>query len=175
MTNVVRLPQRPSSAPALSRDSGQKSRLVDTDIPARMERLLWSRFHTLVVGALGITWILDGLEVTLASSISGALKSEAGLSMSDTEVGLAGSAYLLGAVVGALVFGWARRPDRAQAADLHHHRASIWSPPRSRASPGMWRASSSSAFSRGRGIGGEYSAVNSTIQELVPGALPRFH
>src|SRR5947208_2048836 len=80
--------------------------VVVTDIPARLDRLPWGRFHTLVVIALGITWILDGLEVTLAGSLSGALKTTTGLGLSNTEVGLASSAYLAGAVSGALLFGW---------------------------------------------------------------------
>ncbi|MBV9053395.1 MAG: MFS transporter, partial [Hyphomicrobiales bacterium] len=66
-------------------------------MPARLERLPWGRFHTLVVVALGITWILDGLEVTLAGSVAGALKESPALHFGDRDVGLAGSAYLLGA------------------------------------------------------------------------------
>src|ERR1700729_2166957 len=80
--------------------------IIETDIPARLDRLPWGRFHTLVVAALGITWILDGLEVTLAGSVAGALKASPALAFSDAEVGLAGSAYLSGAVLGALFFGW---------------------------------------------------------------------
>ena len=80
--------------------------IVETDIPARLDRLPWSRFHTLVVAALGITWILDGLEVTLAGSVAGALKASPVLHFSNAEVGLAASAYLAGAVLGALFFGW---------------------------------------------------------------------
>ena len=79
--------------------------VVETDIPARLDRLPWSRFHTLVVAALGITWILDGLEVTLAGSVAGALKASPVLQFSNADVGLAASAYLAGAVLGALFFG----------------------------------------------------------------------
>jgi hypothetical protein len=74
-----------------------RTEAVATLIPARLERLPWGRFHVLVVAALGITWILDGLEVTLAGSVAGALKSSPVLHFSDPEVGLAGSAYLSGA------------------------------------------------------------------------------
>src|SRR4051794_36464287 len=81
-------------------------KVVETDIPARLDRLPWGRFHTLVVVALGITWILDGLEVTLAGTVSGALKASPVLAFSNAEIGLAGSAYLAGAVLGALFFGW---------------------------------------------------------------------
>ena len=80
--------------------------IVETDIPARLDRLPWGRFHTLVVAALGITWILDGLEVTLAGSVAGALKASPVLHFSNADVGLAASAYLAGAVLGALFFGW---------------------------------------------------------------------
>src|SRR5215203_3149358 len=79
---------------------------VETDIPARLDRLPWGRFHTLVVVALGITWILDGLEVTLAGALSGALKESPTLKFSNADIGIASSAYLAGAVLGALFFGW---------------------------------------------------------------------
>src|SRR5215813_12437315 len=84
----------------------QNGPTFETDIPARLDRLPWGRFHTLVVIALGITWILDGLEVTLAGSFAGALKESPSLHFSNTDVGLASSAYLTGAVVGAIFFGW---------------------------------------------------------------------
>src|ERR1700754_3343612 len=80
--------------------------VVTPDIPARLDRLPWSRFHTLVVAALGITWIFDGLEVTLAGALSGALKDSPVLQFSNADIGLVGSAYLAGAVLGALFFGW---------------------------------------------------------------------
>ena len=81
---------------------------IETDVPARLDRLPWSRFHTLVVAALGITWILDGLEVTLAGSVSGALKESPALRFTNTEIGLARAAY----IAGAMRFGWLtdRRP-----------------------------------------------------------------
>ena len=90
----------------MSATSTHQSEEISTLIPARLERLPWGRFHVLVIAALGITWILDGLEVTLAGSVAPALKESPALHFSDSEVGLAGSAYLLGAVVGALFFGW---------------------------------------------------------------------
>jgi MFS family permease len=80
--------------------------LVETAIPARLDRLRWGQFHTLVVVALGITWILDGLEVTLAGAVAGALKESPTLNLTNAEVGLASSFYLAGAVLGALLFGW---------------------------------------------------------------------
>src|SRR6266700_3059485 len=75
--------------------------IIATDIPARLDRLRWGRFHTLVVVALGITWILDGLEVTLAGAVSPALKESPQLRFSNADVGFASSAYLVGAVLGA--------------------------------------------------------------------------
>src|SRR5215204_1975353 len=80
--------------------------IVETDTPARLDRLPWGRFHTLVVVALGVTWILDGLEVTLAGALAGALKESPTLQFTNADVGLAASAYLAGAVLGALFFGW---------------------------------------------------------------------
>src|ERR1700731_1012718 len=80
--------------------------VIETDVPARLDRLPWARFHSLVVVALGITWILDGLEVTVAGSIAGALQQSPPLKFSQTDIGLVSSAYLIGAVSGALVFGY---------------------------------------------------------------------
>src|SRR5260370_5257035 len=79
--------------------------VIETDIPARLDRLPWTRFHTLVVVALGITWVLDGLEVTVAGSIAGALQESPVLHFTAAEVGLVGSAYLIRPVIGAGLFG----------------------------------------------------------------------
>src|SRR5436305_12783592 len=79
---------------------------VESDVPARLDALPWARFHTLVIVALGITWVLDGLEVTLAGAVSGALKASPVLHLSDAEIGASASAYLAGAVLGAFFFGW---------------------------------------------------------------------
>src|SRR6195256_5031781 len=108
--------------------------IVETDIPARLDRLPWGRFHTLVVIALGITWVLDGLEVTLAGAVSPALKESPQLHFSNADVGLASSAY----PAAATALSW-----------------SLWS-------FALFR------FFTGAGIGGEYTAINSTIQEVVP-------
>ena len=80
---------------------------IETRIPSRMDRLPWSGFHRLVILALGITWILDGLEVTLVGAVSGILGSPRTLGLSPSQIGLLASFYLLGAVLGSLVFGWA--------------------------------------------------------------------
>ena len=141
--------------------------LVTTLIPARLERLPWGRFHVLVVAALGVTWILDGLEVTLAGSVAGALKLSPALHFSDAEVGLAGSAYLTGAVIGALVFGWLT--DRLGRKKLFFITIAVYLS--ATALTGLaWNGFAFFLFRflTGAGIGGEYAAINSTIQELIP-------
>jgi len=90
----------------MKRTARQPGKIVESCVPARLDALPWSRFHTLVIVALGITWVLDGLEVTLAGAVSGALKASPSLRLTDAQVGLAASAYLTGAVLGALLFGW---------------------------------------------------------------------
>ena len=86
--------------------TGPSSAIIATDIPARLDALPFGRFHLLVIAALGITWILDGLEVTLAGALSGELKQGSALGLSNAQIGLAGSCYLAGAVLGAIFFGW---------------------------------------------------------------------
>src|SRR6266478_383009 len=141
--------------------------IVATDIPARLDRLPWGRFHTLVVVALGITWILDGLEVTLAGAISPALKESPQLRFSNADVGLASSAYLAGAVLGALFFGWLT--DRLGRKKLFFITLTVYLVATA-ATAFSWNLWSFLVFRfiTGAGIGGEYAAINSTIQELVP-------
>src|SRR5262252_5760899 len=95
--------ERPAPAQA---DRARGRQAVETDIPARLDRLPWSRFHLLVVTALGVTWILDGLEVTIVGAIGPVLQSPQTLGLSATQVGSTASAYVVGAVIGALLFGW---------------------------------------------------------------------
>ncbi|HXC29223.1 MAG TPA: MFS transporter [Stellaceae bacterium] len=140
---------------------------IETDIPARLDRLPWSRFHTLVVIALGITWILDGLEVTLAGSIAGALQKSPVLHFSEVEVGLVSTAYLVGAVAGAFLFGYAT--DRFGRKKLFMVTLGLYLA--ATAATALSWDFASFAFFRvltGAGIGGEYAAINSAIQELVP-------
>ena len=141
--------------------------VVETDIPARLDRLPWGRFHTLVVAALGITWILDGLEVTLAGTVAGALKTSPVLQFSNADVGLAGSAYLAGAVLGAIFFGWLT--DRLGRKKLFFITLTVYLLATA-ATAFSWNLWSFLLFRfiTGAGIGGEYAAINSTIQELVP-------
>jgi MFS family permease len=142
-------------------------RVIETDIPSRLDSLLWSGFHTRVVLALGITWILDGLEVTLAGALSGALKESPRLQFSNFDVGFSNSAYLAGAVLGALGFGWLT--DRIGRRKLFFITLAVYLTSTA-ATALSWNLASYAMFRflTGAGIGGEYTAINSTIQELVP-------
>ena len=141
--------------------------VIETDIPARLDRLPWTRFHTLIVAALGITWILDGLEVTLAGSIAGALQESPVLHFSAAEVGLVGSAYLTGAVTGAVLFGYLT--DRFGRKKLFFVTLGLYlaATASTAASWDFW-SFALFRFLTGAGIGGEYTAINSAIQEFIP-------
>src|SRR6202047_543638 len=143
------------------------SRVVHTDIPFRLDRLPWSRFHLLVVVGLGITWILDGLEVTIVGSLGPALQSTETLHLSSANLGAVASFYVVGAVVGALVFGW--------ITDRHGRRLVFYVTlivylSGVLLSAFAWDFWSFAIFRMitGLGIGGEYAAVNSAIDELSP-------
>jgi MFS family permease len=153
----------PASGPA--REAGD--RVIETSIPARLDSLRWSGFHTRVVVALGVTWILDGLEVTLAGSLSGALKQSPTLHFTNFDVGFSNSAYLAGAVLGALGFGWLT--DRIGRRKLFFITLALYLTATA-ATALSWNVASYALFRflTGAGIGGEYTAINSTIQELVP-------
>src|SRR6201996_7346494 len=140
---------------------------IKTDIPARLDRLPWSRFHMLVVAGLGITWILDGLEVTIVGSLGPALQSQDTLRLSSADLGSIASFYVIGAVAGALVFGWIT--DRFGRRLVFYVTLLIYllGVLLSAFAWDFW----SFAFFRlitGLGIGGEYAAVNSAIDELIP-------
>jgi MFS family permease len=141
--------------------------VVETDIPGRLDRLPWGRFHTLIVMALGITWVLDGLEVTLAGSVAGALRQSPVLQFSNAEVGFASSVYLAGAVLGAALFGWLT--DRAGRKKLFFITLAVYLVATA-ATALSWDVWSFALFRffTGAGIGGEYAAINSTIQEFIP-------
>jgi MFS family permease len=141
--------------------------IFTSTVPAKLDRLPWSRFHWLIVIALGATWILDGLEVTLVSSLSGAIEKSPALRMDAAEIGLTASAYIAGAVLGALLFGYlADRFGRKKLFTvtlLVYLVATIltgfsWN----------FRSFALFRFLTGAGIGGEYSAINSAVQEFVP-------
>jgi MFS family permease len=156
------------SAPSGRQASGAAvGRVIETDIPARLDALRWSGFHTRVVAALGITWILDGLEVTLAGALSGALKESPTLQFTNFDIGFSNSAYLAGAVLGALGFGWLT--DRIGRKKLFFITLALYLTATA-ATALSWSVASYALFRflTGAGIGGEYTAINSTIQELVP-------
>ena len=134
--------------------------VVETDVPARLDRLPWGRFQRLGA-ALGITWILDGLEVTLVGAVAGALKQSPVLQLSSTDIGLAASAYLAGAVLGALFFGWLT--DRIGRKKLFFATLTVYLIATA-ATAFSWNFWSFIAFRfvTGAGIGGEYAAINST-------------
>jgi MFS family permease len=143
-------------------------RTIETDIPARLDRLPWSRWHWLVVIGLGTVWVLDGLQVTIVGSIAGRLtEPDSGLRLSDTQIGLAGSAYIVGACLGALGFGYLtelRGRKRLFMVTLAIFVAS--SVLAAFATSFLWFAAC--RFVTGAAIGGEYSAINSAVDELIP-------
>jgi MFS family permease len=163
----VQLTKRSSTAATSAPMRGDDDRIIETSIPSRLDALSWSGFHTRVVLALGITWILDGLEVTLAGALSGALKESPTLNFSNFDVGLSNSAYLAGAVLGALGFGWLT--DRIGRRKLFFITLALYLSATA-ATALSWNVASYALFRflTGAGIGGEYTAINSTIQELVP-------
>jgi MFS family permease len=159
-------PASSSSATSVSQDNSAQ-RTLKTDIPARLDRLPWSRFHLLVVLALGITWVLDGLEVTIVGAIGPVLQNSQTLGLSAAEIGGAASAYVSGAVIGALVFGWLT--DRRGRRLVFYVTLAVYLVG-VLATATSWDALSFAAFRAitGFGIGGEYAAINSAIDELIP-------
>jgi len=143
---------------------------ITTDIPARMDRLPWSQFHLLVVVALGITWVLDGLEVTIVGSIGPILKDPQTLGLSDQDIGSLAGCYVAGAVGGALLFGWLT--DRFGRRLIFNVTLGIYLVG-VLCSAFAWNFWSFAAFRAltGLGIGGEYAAINSAIDELIPARL----
>jgi MFS family permease len=147
--------------------TGGTGETIETDIPARLDRLPWSRWHWVVIIALGVTWILDGLEVTLVGSIAAVLTDKNTLHLSTAEATAAGSFYLAGAVLGALLFGYLT--DRFGRKKLFMITLGIYLL-FTVATAFAWNFWSFMLFRvlAGTGIGGEYSAINSAIDELVP-------
>lgn len=145
-------------------------RVIEADIPARMDRLPWSRWHLRIVLALGTSWLLDGLQVTLAGSLAGILKNPKSLGLSDEQVSGGASSYLAGAVIGALVFGYLT--DRLGRRKLFLITLAIYSSA-TLASALSWNFFSFTLFRfiTGLGIGGEYAAINSAVDELIPGKV----
>ncbi|HLK25302.1 MAG TPA: MFS transporter [Caulobacteraceae bacterium] len=141
--------------------------IVETNAPARLDRLPWSRFHWMVIVALGVAWILDGLEVTLVGALSGVLADHRALGLSEAQVGLSASAYLVGAVLGAVGFG--RLSDAFGRRRLFFVTVGLYLGA-TVASGLAWNFAAFAVcrFFTGAGIGGEYAAINSAVQELIP-------
>ena len=141
---------------------------ITTDIPARLDRLPWARWHWMVVIGLGTVWILDGLEVTIVGSMSDALKpSDTGLGMNSFQIGFAGAAYVAGACIGALFFG--HLTDRLGRKKLFLVSLGVYTVATVLTAFSMNPAWYFAArFLTGTGIGGEYAAINSAIDELIP-------
>ncbi|MFZ0122286.1 MAG: MFS transporter [Pseudonocardiaceae bacterium] len=147
-------------------------RAVRSLIPARIDRLPWSSFHTRMVVALGVAWILDGLEIQVATAVGAVLNQRDTLNLSSTEVGLIATVYLVGEVVGALVFG--RMSDKLGRRNLFMITLGVYL-----VGSGLTALTLGSGtgwvvflyitrFIAGTGIGGEYAAINSAIDELIP-------
>src|ERR1700692_2318932 len=153
------MPVAPSSSPS--------SAPVKTDIPARLDRLPWSRFHLLIVIGLGVTWILDGLEVTIVGALGPALQNPQTLHLSSANLGGVASFYVVGAVTGALVSGWVT--DRFGRRLVFYATLIVYLTG-VLLSAFAWDFLSFACFRMltGMGIGGEYAAVNSAIDDLLP-------
>src|SRR5262249_36884986 len=161
----------PQRGPSMSRAVGVEGpRTFKSDVPARLDRLPWSRLHWMVVTALGITWIIDGLEVTMIASFSAVLQEPGSLHFSGSQIGLLNTAYLAGAVLGALLFGYLT--DRLGRKRLFTATLGLYLVAALLAAL-AWDFGSFALFRflTGAAIGGEYSAINSAIDELIPGRV----
>jgi MFS family permease len=143
------------------------SETIESYVPARLDRMPWSRWHWLIVVSLGATWILDGLEVTLAGALGGILTHRETLGLTDTQVGASATCYLAGAVLGALLFGYGT--DRFGRKKLFFITVAVYLIGTA-LSAFSWNFASYALFRAltGAGIGGEYAAINSAIDELIP-------
>ena len=155
------------SANAATGELGATGKVVETMIPRRLDRLPWSRWHWLVVIGLGITWILDGFEVTLVGALASALRDQDALGLSTQQASALGTWYLLGAVGGALFFGYLT--DRLGRKKLFMVTLGVYLvfTILSGLAWDFWSLAVCRVLA-GAGIGGEYAAINSAIDELIP-------
>ena len=155
------------------RARARRMAVIESDIPARLDRLPWSRWHWLVVVALGITWILDGLEVTIVGSLGSVLQEPEALGLSARDVGWSATAYIAGAIVGALFFG--RLTDRLGRKKLFLVTLGVYLGATALTAT-SWSFASFACFRAltGFGIGGECAAMNSAIDELLPARVRGF-
>ncbi|MDX6232622.1 MAG: hypothetical protein QOH68_1606, partial [Nocardioidaceae bacterium] len=152
--------EKPSKSPEIGR--------ITTDIPARMDRLPWSRWHWRIIIGLGTVWILDGLEVTMVGNVGGRLgEPGAGIHLSASQLGSAAACYVAGACVGALFFG--QLTDRFGRKKLFLVTLLVYIVATVATAFAMSPLYFFIArFVTGTGIGGEYAAINSAIDELIP-------
>ena len=147
-----------------------EDRNIETDVPARLDRLPWSSWHIKIIIALGTSWMLDGLQVTLAGSLAGILEDKKALALTDPQVAAGATTYLAGAVVGAVLFGYLT--DRLGRRKLFLVTLATYSLA-TLATALSWNFLSFALFRflTGLGIGGEYAAINSAVDELIPGKV----
>jgi MFS family permease len=145
-------------------------RSIETDVPARLDRLPFSSWHRKIIVALGTSWLLDGLQVTLAGSLAGILEDKKALGLSDPQVTAGATTYLAGAVTGAILFGYLT--DRLGRRKLFLVTLAVYSLATA-ATALSWNFWSFALFRfiTGLGIGGEYAAINSAVDELIPGKV----
>ena len=146
---------------------GVSSAPITTNIPQRMDRLPWSRWHWLVVTALGVTWLLDGLEVSIVAALGPVLTHTTTLHLTESEVGLTASAYLAGSVFGAIVFSYLTDRQGRKKWFMFTLLLYLVATVLTALSWNLW-SFMLFRFLTGAGIGGEYAAINSAIDELIP-------
>src|SRR6201995_2406630 len=150
--------------------TGQTTRTL---VPARLDRLHWSKFHTRLVIALGVAWILDGLEITIAGNVTNIISKPSALGLSSGSVAFSvGTVYLLGEVAGALFFGrlsdkWGRRNLFMITLGVYLLGGALTAATAGKGQGWVWWLDIT-RFMAGMGIGGEYAAINAAIDELIP-------
>src|SRR3954465_12477017 len=157
---------------AAARSGGSTGGVIRSVIPARIDRLPWAPFHTRMVMALGVAWVLDGLEITIAGAVGAVLTEKGTLALSSGTVGFIATVYLLGEVFGALLFG--KLSDALGRKNLFIITLGVYLAGNA-ATALVWGNSALAIaflyltrFVAGMGIGGEYAAINSAIDEMMP-------